>query len=136
MPSAPQRPDILVSETDADSLYALADRAQQAAPAVCELLLGEIDRARVLPDSDVPPDVVGMNSLVEFLDERQGRQRTVKLVYPGEADISSGKVSVLTPIGAGLIGLSPGQEIMWPDRSGNERPLRIIRVERADRAAG
>jgi len=77
----------------------------------------------------IPPDVVTMGSTVTFLDEESGAERTVRLVYPAQADISAGRVSVLTPIGAGLIGLSVGQSIDWPDRGGIEHRLTIVAVE-------
>jgi regulator of nucleoside diphosphate kinase len=50
------------------------------------------------------------------------------LVYPAEADIEAGRISILTPVGAGLIGLAEGASILWPDRDGHERRLRIIAV--------
>jgi regulator of nucleoside diphosphate kinase len=71
-----------------------------------------------------------MGSTVGFVVEETGEQRTVKLVYPGEADIEQGRVSILTPVGAGLIGLRVGQSISWPTRSGEERLLRIESVSR------
>ena len=76
----------------------------------------------------MPADVVRMGSTVEFFDEAHGSQRAVQLVYPGEADIGAGRVSILTPVGAGLIGLSAGAEITWPDREGRKRSLRILKV--------
>ena len=101
-----------------------------SSPQASNLLLDEIERAEVLPDDETPAGVVGMNATVEFLDEAHGARRTVQLVYPGEADIASGKISVLTPVGAGLIGLSRGQSILWPDRDGRQRVLKILRVSR------
>ena len=121
------RPPITISETDADRLYLLAERAADRATA----LLAELERARVCADRRVPADVVGMNSTVDFVDEARGAARTVQLVYPAEADIAGGKVSVLTPIGAALIGLREGQSIRWPDREGRPRELRVLKVRRA-----
>src|SRR3546814_17088771 len=66
-----------------------------------------------------------MNSHVTFVDEGSGSRREVKLVYPENADIANGRISILTPVGAGLIGLSEGQTITWPDRDGHDRRLRI-----------
>lgn len=134
MPSAATisaRPPIIISETDADRLYLLAERAAGRAAG----LLGELERARVSPDRRVPMDVVGMNSTVDFVDEARGVTRTVQLVYPGEADIEAGKVSVLTPIGAALIGLREGQSIRWPDREGRARELRVLKVRRSPQSA-
>src|SRR3546814_18742657 len=82
----------------------------------------------------MPEGVVTMLSTVEFVDEGSGTRRPVQMVYPADADISSGKISILTPIGAGLIGLSEGQSILWPDRDGHERCLQIVRVTREQEA--
>lgn len=127
------RPAIVLSQTDADRLSALAIQMEASSPQASNLLLDEIERAEVLPDDQTPANVVGMNSTVEFLDGSHGSRRTVQLVYPGEADIASGKISVLTPVGAGLIGLSQGQSIVWPDRDGHQRVLKILRVSRQGR---
>jgi regulator of nucleoside diphosphate kinase len=58
-----------------------------------------------------------------------GRERRVELVFPGEADIGAGKISILTPIGTALIGLSEGQSIAWTARDGSERHLTVLKVE-------
>lgn len=123
------RPTIVLAEGEADRLSALAIQMEHAAPLAAGMLLDEIDRAEVWPDADMPDDVVRMHSTVQFLDTAHGQRRTVLLVYPSEADISVGKISVLTPVGAGLIGLRTGQEILWPDRDGHTRPLRILKVK-------
>ena len=60
--------------------------------------------------------------------QASGADRTVELVYPRDADISAGRVSILTPVGAGVIGLRTGQSILRPDRDGRERKLTIVKV--------
>ncbi len=125
------RPSIILSETDADRLSALAVRAEKQSPVVAGLLLDEIARARIVPDRKLPPTAVAIGSTVEFIDEARDARRTVSLVLPADADIAAGRISVLTPIGAGLIGLSIGQTILWPDRDGHERRLRILEVRAA-----
>jgi regulator of nucleoside diphosphate kinase len=127
---ASARPSLLLGETDAARLSALAIRAETSNPEVAELLLRELERAEVRPDAKVPATVVGMNAMVEFVDETRGQTRQVQLVYPGEADMAAGKISVMTPVGAGRIGLSAGQSIDWPDRDGRARTLRVVRVSR------
>jgi len=124
------RPPLVLSQTDAERLSALALQNETAHPATAALLLDEIERAQIRPDSRLPADVVGMNSTVEFLDEAHGQPRTVQLVYPDEADITEGRISIMTPVGAGLIGLKEGQAILWPDRGGETRVLRILKVGR------
>ena len=129
------RPAIVLRETDAERLSALATQMEDRSPLPANLLLEEIDRAEVRPDHLVPDTTVGMHSVVVFVDGAHGFARTVTLVYPGEADISAGRISILTPVGAWLIGLSPGQSIRWPDRDGHERPLRILKAARPAAAA-
>lgn len=126
--NAAGRPPITMIDTEADALADLAMSAAERSPVVSSLLLGEIERASVHARSAIPGDVVTMGSMVEFIDEASGADRTVELVYPRQADISAGRVSILTPVGAGLIGLRPGQSILWPDRSGHQRRLTIVKV--------
>lgn len=126
----PRHPPIILGRTDAERVSALASKLEAVNPSLAELLLGEIERADVRDDAKVPATTVAMQSIVEFLDEAHGSTRSVQLVYPSDADIAAGKISVLTPVGAGLIGLSTGQSIVWPDRGGKERLLRILKVEK------
>ncbi len=123
------RPRIIMAETEVERLSILAEQMQPAAPLAADMLLAEIDRAEIRPDADMPGDVVRMRSTVRFEDDANGVARSVLLVYPKEADIEAGKISVLSLVGAGLIGLTVGQSISWPDRDGHERLLRILKVE-------
>ena len=129
--SAPLRsPPIILGQTDADRIAALVRQIETTQPQLADLLLGELERADIRLDAAVPADTVTMEAFVEFLDEAHGTTRTVQLVYPSQADIAANRISVLTPVGAGLLGLSEGQSIVWPDRAGRERPLKIIRVRK------
>lgn len=118
-------------DTQADRLTELALSQEDKLPQVCELLLEEINRAVIHTAARIAADVVTMQARVTFVDETSGAERTVQLVYPGEADISAGRISILTPIGAGLIGLREGQSILWPDRDGHQRTLSIVKVEQS-----
>lgn len=132
---ASRRPPIHMIDTEADSLSALAMATEDRLPQVSELLLNEIGRAKLHAADRIPDNVVTMHGTVRFVDEASGKESTYQLVYPAEADISAGRISILTPVGAGLIGLREGQSILWPDREGNERELRIVEVSRAARNA-
>ncbi len=72
-----------------------------------------------------------MNSRIEFVDEGSGTRRVVQLVYPQNADIAAGRVSILMPVGAGLIRMTAGSSIEWPDRDGRVRAARIVSVKAA-----
>ncbi|HMN54912.1 MAG TPA: nucleoside diphosphate kinase regulator [Sphingopyxis sp.] len=123
-----RRPSIHMIDTEADALADLAVSVEKRMPQVSALLIDEIGRATVHSAKTMPRDIVTMSSQVEFVDEASGETRTIQLVYPHEADIAAGRVSILTPVGAGLIGLRQGQSIRWPDRDGHERTLSVVGV--------
>lgn len=129
------RPPIQIRESDAERISNLALGARERFPEVVDLLLSEINRARVVEDTRVAPDVVAMQSIVRFVDEASGVERTLQLVYPQDADIEAGRISILSLVGAGLLGLKPGQAISWPDRAGKPRALRIREVVPAQPAS-
>ena len=131
---ASRRPPIHMIDTEADALTNMAMAAEERLPQVSEMLLDEIGRATLHTASRIPANVVTMHSTVRFTDEASLREYSYQLVYPKEADISAGRISILTPVGAGLIGLREGQSILWPDRDGNERALKIVDVAQAVRA--
>lgn len=122
------RPPIHMIDTEARKLEDLALEIEDRFPHVSEMLLRETNRARVHRAENMPADVVTMGATVEFVDEGSGARRTVQLVWPAQADIQAGRISILTPIGAGLIGLREGQSIVWPDRDGHERVLVVLKV--------
>ena len=125
------RPTVHMIDSEADGLADLAISVRERLPQVSELLLEEVSRANIYSPEKIPGDVVIMNSFVEFMDGSSGTTRSVQLVFPQDADISNGRVSILTPVGAGLIGLRQGQSILWPDREGKERKLTIVKVDQA-----
>jgi regulator of nucleoside diphosphate kinase len=130
---AVKRPPIQIAEREADALTDLAVAVADRHPVVSALLLEELDRAEILPSYEIPADVVTMGATVAFTVEETGEKRTVELVYPKDADIAQNRISILTPVGAGLLGLRVGQTISWPDRAGQERLLRIDSVVQSPR---
>ena len=131
---AEMMPAIIVSEFDYNRLTNLAAVVGDRAPDVASVLQSEMDRARVLPADAISAAVVRMGSTVEFSADT-GRQRRVTLVFPGDAEIAAGRISILTPIGAALIGLSPGQSIAWTARDGRRHQLTVLSVEPPDASA-
>jgi regulator of nucleoside diphosphate kinase len=122
-------PALILSASDRDRLLDLATAAMGRIPDVATLLLDEADRATVAPTSGQPHKAVGLYSYVEYHDSDNDAVERVQIVYPHEADISRWKISVLTLIGAGLIGLSQGQSIRWPTKDGRHRVLTVLRVD-------
>lgn len=121
-------PPITVRQTDHAALDRLADGYADTMPEVADYLARELDRARVVPDGGLPGDIVRMGSRVRFRDDTTGQERWVSLVFPGEQDIAAGRISVMTPIGAALIGLARGQSIAWATRRGEARALTVLDV--------
>lgn len=122
------KPRIVVSDIDFKRLTDLALGAFDRFPDVAQELESEMGRAEVVHAGSVPANVVRMGSIVEFRSD-SAQQRRVKLVFPGEADISQDRISVLTPIGVALIGLAAGQSITWTARDGKQHKLTVITVE-------
>jgi regulator of nucleoside diphosphate kinase len=127
-------PAIVVSKADYDTLTGLAAAVEDRSPDAAGLLQAEMDRAEVVAADAVPADAVRMGSTVEYRPDG-GQSRKVTLVFPGDADISEGKISILTPIGTALIGLSPGQSITWIARDGRPHRLTVLTVAQPATAA-
>ncbi len=89
-------------------------------------LAGELRRARVVPRSQIPRDVVTMNSTVRLRDLESDEEETYTLVYPEDADIEADRLSVLAPIGTALLGYRAGDVVEWPVPAG----VRRFRVEK------
>ena len=124
-------PDILLPESDEQKLLSFIPvmRDRQAAA----FLLSELERARVVDDGKVPNSVVRMNSTVTYLIDGRSR-RTVRVVYPGNADLEHHKISVLTPVGAALIGMSAGQSIWFSGPDACPHRLTVVTVVHPDAA--
>ncbi|QDZ00218.1 nucleoside diphosphate kinase regulator [Nitratireductor mangrovi] len=123
-----RKPAITITRTDSGRLWRLAESYSGRNPAVAEELLAELERAKVVDDGRIAADVVRMRSALRFTSDL-GEDRRVTLVFPGEADIAQGKVSILTPIGVALIGLAAGQSIDWTARDGRTHRLTVESVE-------
>lgn len=121
-------PPVVLDAAHVDTLLRFASAAMPRAPDVADRLLQEIERALVLPSEELPKQVVNIGSVVTFREDANGREQTVTLVLPPDADISAGRVSVVTPIGAALIGLAQGSSIRWQARDGETREMTIVQV--------
>jgi regulator of nucleoside diphosphate kinase len=128
VPKGGERPPIHLLAAESDMVADLALQAEHRYPVVAAMLLEEIERAELHEPGSLPDAVVTLHSETDFVDERSGLMRTAQLVLPAEANIAEGRISILTPMGAALYGLSAGQSIDWPDLDGIERRIRIVRV--------
>jgi regulator of nucleoside diphosphate kinase len=122
-------PPVIISETDREDLYAVATSAltnSLMAPAASNVLR-EIYRATIVPNDQLPTNVVAVNSCVDVRDNVAGANRRIVLVLPGETSTKPNAVSVLSPLGAALIGLSEGSSVEWCTASGDRSSMTVLR---------
>lgn len=117
---------VIVSEGDYARILSSLDKATAD---VADPLREELDAATVLPDDELPLNVVNMGAEVTFRDLESGASSRCTLVYPHQADAATQRVSVLAPVGAALIGLAEGETIAWPIPGGKLRKLQVVAVE-------
>jgi regulator of nucleoside diphosphate kinase len=129
-PTTLRRPPILIAQGDLARLEAFAFEALLSDPRAAAPLLREIRRASVTPDDALPPDVVRLGSWVEYSEPLAGRTGCVKLVAD-RPQRDPYVLSVLTAVGAALIGLSVGQSILWQDHVGLQRLVTVRSVRPA-----
>ena len=95
----------------------------------------ELDRANIVPASDIPADVVTMNSELALRDLDTGEDMVFTLVFPSEANADQHRISVLAPLGTAVLGYRAGDVIEWVV-PGRTRRVRIDRVLYQPEAAG
>lgn len=111
-------PPLVISSSDMQRLESMLEAAQYRGNPGADALRAELERASVVPAGELPHDVVSMNSTADCVDEASGRTHSLTLVYPREADAAQGRISVMAPVGAALLGMKVGQRIDWPAPGG------------------
>lgn len=124
--------DIIITNIDLQRLLPVLDVHDTAAS---EMLETELHRATIVDQRAIPADVVTMNSEVTYEDCTTSARRTVRIVYPKDANVVHGRVSVLAPIGSALLGLRVGQTIDWALPSGAKR-IRVLEIAYQPEASG
>ncbi|WP_295870922.1 GreA/GreB family elongation factor [uncultured Zhongshania sp.] len=92
-------------------------------------LQSELDRADIVEDGEYKHDFVCINSLVTFIDLDSQSKTSVTLVMPWQANVTTLKISVLSPVGCALLGLQKGSEIEWPLLNGKVRRLSVQNID-------
>ncbi len=116
---------IFVTDLDYQRLSSLAAQTESDTGLALE---EELSRANVIAQKDIPSTVVTMNSRVRFVDELSGQEQEMTLVYPKDANLEKGQISILAPIGVALLGLSVGQSIDWKLPNGSVKKLKVKEV--------
>ena len=128
-----QTESLMITEQDYERLALLLQHTDGPNALALE---EELARAQVVSQKEVPQDIVTMNSTVQFISLDTQKESEVTLVYPKDADVTKGKVSILAPIGIALIGLRVGQTIQWPMPNGQARELKVIAIRYQPESAG
>lgn len=121
-------PPILLSDVDHNRLLSLletdvAERFERTA----DVLREELERAEILPVAKIPADVVRMGSRVLYAGS-SGTRAEVELVYPWDASTDGGRVSILSPLGASLIGMREGATFDWHSPNGRLFRITVLSV--------
>ncbi|AMA55498.1 nucleoside diphosphate kinase regulator [Bradyrhizobium sp. CCGE-LA001] len=120
-------PPIKITEDESRRLSSLANSTMDLFPRVAQFLAREVERATLAQEDDLR-GVVRMGSKVTYRDDGSGASREIVLVYPHEANIELNRISILTPVGAALIGLSEGQRIEFETPDKRTRGLTVLAV--------
>ncbi len=127
---------IYITQTDYSRLEQLLDnpvlKREQGA---MRTLVSEMQRAVIVPSREIPSDVVTMHSRVNVRDRATGEESTITLVFPKEASLDDGKISVLAPVGMALLGYRVGDSVTWEVPSGT-KTFEISGIEYQPEAAG
>ncbi len=126
-----QLPSLTITRADAERLDALLGTyawGRTGRADIIQFLNHELDRAVIVNSSQITPDVVTMNSKVRFRDEINGTLHEVTLVFPADEDLSSARLSVLSPAGSALLGVRVGQTITFQLAANPCRSLTVLTV--------
>ena len=85
---------------------------------VVAALSQELKRAKVVSPTEIPADVITMNSRVRLKEMKSAAELDIDIVYPNDADVAKRKVSVLAPVGTAVLGCKVGDEVKWPVAQG------------------
>jgi regulator of nucleoside diphosphate kinase len=137
MPCAQDQPKIYLTTHDYERLSALVDfYKSRRRGALADSLAGKLERAELVPATEVGPRVVTMHSALRIMDPDTGEFRAVSLVYPGEEDSLRGKVSIFTHLGAALLGLPEGACMEWRTLDGRTKSVAVVEVQYQPEAHG
>jgi regulator of nucleoside diphosphate kinase len=129
---------IYITEHDYERLTEFIEEIQMADSKdkdYLTILQEELDQAKIVPSSEIPGDVITMNSQVCLIDQNTREEEVFILVFPRDADISQGRVSVLAPIGTAMLGYRAGEVIRWK-MPGGERRLKVKEILYQPEASG
>ena len=127
--------DPTLTELDHARLNRLLRRGDPAA-GVAVPLAELLDSADLVPSREVAPDVATMYSQMLLAEPGSAARRKLTLCYPQDAEPEAGFVSVLSPVGAALLGQRVGSTVRWRTPLGDERRAEIVAITFQPEASG
>ena len=128
-------PSLTITRLDLQRLENLLDSLEEFGPGA-QALQAELDRADVVAPEEIPPNVVTMNSTVQFTIVETGKEFCLTLVYPRDMDGSADRLSIFAPVGSALLGLSVGDELAWPGPGGKPMTVKVKQIVYQPESAG
>lgn len=127
---ASKQTPITITERDKRHLETMIDKIQRSGKQESTLasLVTELNRATIVQSEAVSPKVVTMGSLVSIVDRDTHERSQFRLVFPDQIEEESNNISVLSPIGAGMLGYQVGDEFEWAVPAGM-RKFQIAKVD-------
>ena len=102
------------------------------APSVSALM----DFADLVPSREIAPHVVTMYTRVRVCDAHTQVERELTLCYPQDADVDTGFVSVLSPVGGALLGVAVGGTATWDTPDGRLESAQVREILFQPEASG
>ena len=125
---------IYITQPDMNRLRSLIESMKSSRDDI-KTLNAELEQAKVVPSSEIPGDVITMNSKAQVRDLDDDEVMTYTLVFPAKANVDEGLISVLAPIGTAMLGHRVGDEFEWHVPAGAIR-LRVEKILYQPEAAG
>jgi regulator of nucleoside diphosphate kinase len=132
------QPSIFITTKDAEKLRKLireAYHSEYRGSDYLKELAEEMEKASVVNPNQIPADVITLSSTARLVDQETNEEMVYMLVFPEDADISQGKISILAPIGTAMLGYKTGDVFEW-DTPGGKRTILVKEILYQPESAG
>ncbi|MEO8248608.1 MAG: GreA/GreB family elongation factor [Burkholderiales bacterium] len=117
-----------LTEMDHVRIFNLLRRESAAGASSYSAIVNVIDTATLVRPQDVSPDVVTMESRFLVANPNGPDRSELTLCWPADADPAAGKLSILSPVGASMLGLKVGDVARWSTPDGERGAATILEV--------
>ncbi|WP_162342916.1 GreA/GreB family elongation factor [Cyclobacterium salsum] len=119
----------IIKTSDADRIFNLINHLNPTEKTKeVRQLVSEIQKAKKVTDAAMPRKVIQLGSYFEVKFEKQDQLIAMTLELPENADLTTSKLSLFSPLGVALIGYKEGDRVDWPLPVGR-RIIQILKVK-------